>query len=181
MCIYYVHNYTIIYTCTVHVITLIFALHQTWQKQLGYYLPPSPSLSSPSLSSPSPPLPLSLPSPLPLPSSPSFPLPPLPSLPSPLSPPSLPPSLPPVLCISRHDSDQQGHGSTGEHYSTDQSVLPLSRYVLYIQCVHVLMRDEKEGRSKQSQTNSKAKQHSTPTVHVCNFAVSKKSAPPSKK
>ena len=28
--------------------------------------------------------------------------------------------------------------------------------------VHVLMRDEKEGRSKQGQTNNKAKQHSTP-------------------
>ena len=34
-----------------------------------------------------------------------------------------------------------------------------------LQCmyiVHVLMRDEKEGRSKQGQTNNKAKQHSTP-------------------
>ena len=30
-------------------------------------------------------------------------------------------------------------------------------------CVHVLMRDEKEGRKKQAcQTNNKAKQHSTP-------------------
>ena len=28
--------------------------------------------------------------------------------------------------------------------------------------VHVLMRDEKEGRSKQGQTNNKAEQHSTP-------------------
>ena len=28
--------------------------------------------------------------------------------------------------------------------------------------MHVLMRDEKEGRSKQGQTNNKAKQHSTP-------------------
>ena len=28
--------------------------------------------------------------------------------------------------------------------------------------VHVLMRDEKEGRCKQGQTNNKAKQHSTP-------------------
>ena len=28
--------------------------------------------------------------------------------------------------------------------------------------IHVLMRDEKEGRSKQGQTNNKAKQHSTP-------------------
>ena len=28
--------------------------------------------------------------------------------------------------------------------------------------VHVLMRDEMEGRSKQGQTNNKAKQHSTP-------------------
>ena len=32
--------------------------------------------------------------------------------------------------------------------------------------VHVLMRDEKEERSKQSQTNNKAKQHSTPSMHV---------------
>ena len=28
--------------------------------------------------------------------------------------------------------------------------------------IHVVMRDEKEGRSKQGQTNNKAKQHSTP-------------------
>ena len=28
--------------------------------------------------------------------------------------------------------------------------------------IHVLMRDEKEGRSKEGQTNKKAKQHSTP-------------------
>ena len=28
--------------------------------------------------------------------------------------------------------------------------------------VHVLMRDEKEGRKKQGQTNNEAKQHSTP-------------------
>ena len=30
--------------------------------------------------------------------------------------------------------------------------------------IHVLMRDEKEGRSKQGQTNNKAKKHSTPTA-----------------
>ena len=29
-------------------------------------------------------------------------------------------------------------------------------------CIHVLMKDEKEGRSKQGQINNKAKQHSTP-------------------
>ena len=35
-------------------------------------------------------------------------------------------------------------------------------------CIHVLIRDEKEGRKKQGQTNNKAKQHSTPKagVHV---------------
>ena len=34
--------------------------------------------------------------------------------------------------------------------------------------IHVLMRDEKEGRKKQGQTNNKAKQHSIPKagVHV---------------
>ena len=81
-----------VYTCTVHVITLILALHQTWQKQLGYYLPPPPPLPPPpSLSFPSSPSLLSLP-PLP-PSSPSLlslpplpPSPPLPPFPSLLSP-----------------------------------------------------------------------------------------------
>ena len=33
---------------------------------------------------------------------------------------------------------------------------------MYIVDVHVLVRDEKEERSKQGQTNNKAKQHSTP-------------------
>ena len=44
--------------------------------------------------------------------------------------------------------------------------LPLM-YMYYI--VHVLMRDEKEGRKKQARSNNnKAKQHSTPkaVVHV---------------
>ena len=45
-------------------------------------------------------------------------------------------------------------------------------YIIYIHVyhvfVHVLMRDEKEGRSKQDQTNNKAKQHSTPKA--VNFA-----------
>ena len=36
---------------------------------------------------------------------------------------------------------------------------------LSLKHVHVLMRDEKEERSKQGQTNNKAKQHSTPNVH----------------
>ena len=39
-------------------------------------------------------------------------------------------------------------------------VIVFSNYVLTPAIIHVLMRDEKEGRSKQSQTN-KAKQHSS--------------------
>ena len=42
-----------------------------------------------------------------------------------------------------------------------QQHLTLSRWDIHV--VHVLMRDEKEGSSKQGQTN-KAKQHSTPKV-----------------
>ena len=37
-------------------------------------------------------------------------------------------------------------------------------HIVYLNCMHVLMRDErrKEERSKQGQTNNKAKKHSTP-------------------
>ena len=45
---------------------------------------------------------------------------------------------------------------TGETYITNYTQV----YVY----LHVLMRDEKEERSKQGQTNNKAKQHSTPNV-----------------
>ena len=46
------------------------------------------------------------------------------------------------------------------------SLAPLLVYTVQVQCcfsivVHVLMRDEKEGREKQARTNNKAKQHST--------------------
>ena len=40
-------------------------------------------------------------------------------------------------------------------------VIVFSNYVLTPAIIHVLMRDEKEGRSKQGQTNNKAKQHSS--------------------
>ena len=40
--------------------------------------------------------------------------------------------------------------------------------------IHVLMRDEKEGRSKQGQTNNEAKQHSTPKA----VTFPKKNEPP---
>ena len=41
-------------------------------------------------------------------------------------------------------------------------ILLLYKYLQSFLSIHVLMRDEKEGRSKQGQTNNKTKQHSTP-------------------
>ena len=40
----------------------------------------------------------------------------------------------------------------------------LKSYIEVRKHVHMLMRDEKERRSKQGQTNDKAKQHGTPEV-----------------
>ena len=40
--------------------------------------------------------------------------------------------------------------------------LKMDNTCVFTDIVHALVRDEKEGRSKQGQTNNKAKQHSTP-------------------
>ena len=44
-------------------------------------------------------------------------------------------------------------------------------YTVYtcIYIIHVLMRDEKDGRKKQGQTNNKAKQHTCSTPKALNF------------